>query len=861
MKPIHLIINAWGPYKGKETVDFQTLTDQGVFLITGPTGAGKTTIFDAITFALFGEVSGSIREKEGVRSDFAELEDSTYVILKFSHRGEEYEIERNPKYFRPKKRGDGMIAVKENAVLRSGERVLAEGSREVTAKMEELLALNYKQFTQISMLAQGEFQKLLTTTGSERTKVFRNLFHTEVCEKLQIALTDKSRRLHESLKENQARVGEIITTVICDEEKWRELAENATVNMEPAEIFLEQDLEKMKVKWEQAKKEYEACTAVIKECIKWKEEAKYQMDLKGKKGEAEKKLSLLEEKREVYETQKKDLEIVEKAQKLLLIEAEYIRNKTAENKSEKECEQLALQEKDGEIIWKQWEERFQKNPEKRQKIAQLEESIRNVAEKKKYEKELKCAKSELEKSQQEFLRNQKEKQEKKELYEQAEKKYKMATAGLLAKDLEENKPCPVCGSLVHPNKAELSQEVPNKEYIERLKENYEKSLEKENESHSKAVASNSKIQMILASMEGINVPEEGKELEESEKVMKKEIDSLVKEVEQVETNYHQVTLKYKNVCNLHKVKLQEWKEQKNATKTSEKQYKQALSEHGFTSEEEFQLVKDKSAKKTWYEKEVKEYEEAFLLYQERRTNAENELKKRKPVDFTEVSEKLKTAEEKEAELRIVLTELQSCYKNNKRALESMKEKNEILQKLTKEYGKVSRIENITKGRNSRNLVFEQYVLSCYFDKILQAANQRLDYMTSGRYLLKRVEQAGDARSRDSLYMEVFDAYTGKTRGVQSLSGGESFKTALSLALGMSDMIQALSGGIVVETLFVDEGFGSLDDESLEQAVEVLTNLAKQQYTIGIISHVKELKEKVDRQLYVEKCRTGSRIVS
>ena len=171
----------------------------------------------------------------------------------------------------------------------------------------------------------------------------------------------------------------------------------------------------------------------------------------------------------------------------------------------------------------------------------------------------------------------------------------------------------------------------------------------------------------------------------------------------------------------------------------------------------------------------------------------------------------------------------------------------------------SAVWKILRGRNGRNLVFEQYVLASYFDEILRAANKRLSLMSAGRYMLKRVNRAEDARSRDSLLMEVFDAYTGKARSVQSLSGGESFKASLSLALGMSDMIQSFSGGIVVETMFVDEGFGSLDAESLEQAVEVLTGLAKNNYTIGIISHVNELKEKIDRQLIVEKSNVGSRV--
>lgn len=861
MKPVSLVISAWGPYKEKETIDFNKLTEQGVFLISGPTGAGKTTIFDAITFALFGEVSGTIREKDSVRSDFAREEVGTYVDFIFTHRGQQYEIERNPKYNRPKKRGSGLVAVKESAVLKSDDEVLAEGSKEVTGKVEEILSLNYKQFTQISMLAQGEFQKLLTSNGSERTKIFRNLFHTEICENLQNALSERSRSLYGQVKDNQARTEEILAHILCQEERWTELVKQENPNMEAINEYLEEYLQETKIQRDEAKKQWEKVSQKTKKLYGEKEEGKRLEILKQRLAEAEEELKKLKDQSTEYEQWKDNLKTAEQAESVFLKEAEYVSGEKEYNKRANAWKQLLEQEEQSKVQLQQWTEQYDKAKQQKEIIVQLEDLLRNMAEKQKWVKELEEAEGELKKAQQSFLEKQKRKQQAKEVYENAEATYKLATAGLLARDLTEGKPCPVCGSIHHPEKARLSQEIPEQSYIEQLKNALECFAREENEAHGQAAAANSKKEMIEKKMEEIQLDITNDELGQVFLEKSREKGKLTKEVEETQENFQKAQTRYNHVISVKGVQEKELQEQKEKKELYYKEYQKKLKESGFTNEEEFQKVKEICGKKEQYRKQIKDYEEQKLRYEERKENCKKELKGKKTLNYQEILEKLQTAEAEEKELRNTFGTLQQQYDNNKRFWRDFKEKQKEMEEIRGEYGKVSRMEQLTKGRNRRNLVFEQYVLSNYFDEILNAANQRLSHMSGGRYLLKRVDKAEDARSRDSLLMEVFDAYTGKNRSVQTLSGGESFKASLALALGMSDMIQAFSGGIVVETMFVDEGFGSLDEESIEQAVEVLTTLAKQQYTIGIISHVNELKEKIDRQLVVEKTNTGSRIIS
>lgn len=860
MKPVSLTISAWGPYKEKETIDFTKLTEQGVFLISGPTGAGKTTIFDAITFALFGEVSGSIREKDSVRSDFAREEVGTYVNFAFTHRGKQYEIERNPKYNRPKKRGSGFVAVKESAVLRNSDEVLAEGSKEVTGKIEEILALNYKQFTQISMLAQGEFQKLLTSSGSERTKIFRNLFHTEICENLQNVLSERSRSLYGKVKDNQARTEEILAHILCQEEAWLALVKQENPNMEAIDKYLQQHLQEIKADWEEVKKQWEKASRKVKKLYGEKEEGKRLEDLRQRLEQAKEELEKLEEKQKEYEQWKVNLKTAERAENVFLMENQYLTSEKEYRRREDEWKKLLAEELQSKEQLQHWKILFDQAQGQKEIIAQLEELLRRLKEKQEWVKKFEMADRELKKEQQNFLEKQKKMQQAKEAYEKAEEAYKLATAGLLAKDLTEGGACPVCGSTHHPKKAALSSEIPEKSYIDKLKTSYEQRVKEENQAHGRAAAAKSKRDMIQEKLEEIQLDIANDKLGQVFQQKSREKEHLMKEVADTEENFQKAQTKYNHVISIKGMQEKELQEQKEKKENCYLEYQKKLKDSGFASEEEFQSVKKISNKKEQYRKQIKQYDEHKLLYQERRENCEKELKGKKALDYQEIQEKLQAAETEEKGLRKKQGDLQQQYDNNKRFWKDFREKQQEMEAIRTEYGKVSRMEQITRGRNSRNLVFEQYVLSNYFDEILNAANQRLSHMSGGRYLLKRVDRAEDARTRDSLLMEVFDAYTGKNRSVQTLSGGESFKASLALALGMSDMIQAFSGGIVVETMFVDEGFGSLDEESIEQAVEVLTKLAKQQYTIGIISHVNELKEKIDRQLVVEKTNTGSRII-
>ena len=884
MKPKKLTLSGWGPYKGVCTVDFEVFEGKGIFLIAGDTGAGKTTLFDAICFALYGGMSGEVREKNSVRSDFADPDTKTYVELVMEHNGENYRIVRNPEYERPKKRKSGDAATtreRENAILYLPDETVLEGTAEVNKKLQELLGLNLKQFKQISMIAQGEFSRLLLAPAGEKRSIFREIFGTEIYQRLGMLLKQRSAELADCVTALEQRMEEAVRLLELSDPDFLEMKQK-----------LPMDFGRIRTHIEALKKQHQT---------ELQKNAQEVASIEGQLSELSDRIREKEERNRKYyrlQTQQEKLAGLEKqAPQMKAVEREAADARRAGMLApilvgitglKEQCGQLhgqLLKEQQEKEKLKGEQQTLQNIYEKKERIRLGIQTLERLEEQKKQSSQLqerqKQLKQELQASEEEYLRREAESIQYKQLYEQADLHYKRAAAGIAAKLLVPGQPCPVCGSTSHPAPAVLGTDVPDERELEKLKK---KSREKE-EALTKILTGRSQQKARYEDLQEQvtavrhQVLEEEKNLcgyEDDLRLLRDEISAqeelgksaregnaapvvLQKQLEQKTGRYTTVEKlleeKEKNLQRLQAEK-QEKAEQ---LKKEQTELQKKLQECGFDTESQCKDCTRTLQQQEQLEQTLNRYREELAVTKETLRQLTEETEGGTLVDLTPMQEQ-----------QADLTEQRLCLLNRQKKLEteldSMKRVGKVLkerlreqEKLREEYGYVKDLDNAANGANPKKLVFEQYVLAGYFDEILQAANVRFLQMTGGRFEMFRAEQVGDGRSRDNLEIQIFDYYTGKLRSVKTLSGGEIFKASLSLALGMSDVIQSYHGGIRVDTLFVDEGFGALDSESLDQACETLASLVEGNRLIGIISHVPELRERIDHQILVRKSGSGSTI--
>ena len=755
MKPLRLKLGGWGPYKDSQEIDFSPITGGGLFLITGPTGAGKTTVFDAVTFALYGEVSGSVREKDSLRSDFAAADCVTQVELTFLHRGETYRILRNPRYDRAKLRGEGTTTENENAQMHREEQLMAVGSQQVTEAVTELLGLDYHQFKQISMIAQGEFTKLLMASSKERTLIFRDIFQTRLYDEITQLLGRRAHALSGRLDEVKHRMDETAGAFRMESELWEKAWNQKNRNYGKLAELVEGDLEEKRL---------------------------LRGELSGRQEKQEKEYKALVRKTEQVRQNNREID-------------RFLADSARLDQMKQELEETKARQKE-----LQKEEK--KLPEMEAELTAIQDGKRVMEEQCGRMEEWKRAKARLSCLQAQYLSLDEQAKQKKAEYEAQDDRYRKASAGILAQALAPGRPCPVCGSMEHPAPARLTKEIPDEKKLEQLKQEAERQAALANQAQAEAAAANGAI----------------KQVEQNLREMTGELTAELAE----------------------KILIQ----LKSGISRSGQQYQQ-LSKNILTVKQscrdtEILLEKQKTA------------------IEQKKEN----LKRPKSMERMELTE-LAAQEQEQESLRKQLArekeKLQTVMSINQSGVRQLREHMEERRKLEEEYGSLQKVARAASGSNNRKLVLEQYVLSVYFDDILRAANLRLRIMTGDRYELYRQEEGKDRRMKEGMELEVLDQYTGKKRSVKTLSGGESFKAALALALGTSDVVQSYAGGIQVETMFVDEGFGALDSESLSQAVDILASLGDNRRMIGIISHVEELKERIENQVIIEKSNNGSSI--
>ena len=928
-------MSAFGPYKDKIEIDFNKLGNNDIFLITGDTGAGKTTIFDAISFALFGVSSGSRRENSSFRSDFALDETETSVYLEFMHKGIFYQLERIPRYSRKKKRGDGVTFVGGDASLTFLEEVIT-GDKNVTDKCISILGMNSNQFKQIVMIAQGEFMELLLAKPKDRANIFRHIFDTDVFKNISDNLKDKYLEKKREYEDNFLSINGYIESILFDDEVMEGKTTDEIIQL--LELEIKNDSEK-ESKLEQ---EYQVFFQKSSRLVKEISEVKLLNDSIITLDKCKESLNELLEVEDSYLEKEsavnKNKEIYDKVEpyrlEVLRIEGELKNKRNSLETSNKEYEKILLK-------YNEISKLYEKNSEKEQEVKCLEKVILELENQLSLIKEIEELESEkvdlleiyngLElKKLKDILHIFDECQKleieleglranlmvKKDKYVADNKNYLnqydlflSSQAGILASNLVEGEPCPVCGSLEHPNIAHQVSEVLSKEKLEFLKkalendaselENYRlKILEKEkllallkkdiddiqyddlvirinqlkDSSNSNIELENYNINDLEVKIASIEDNIQGKKqkfdslydkraISQKLKFNHNKITILNKEIAETKNSYDEILKDKVKLESFVKVMNEDIIQLKNGLEISNDRYIESYKQLGYCSEKEvFEIKLDKEGL-SLLEKDVREYKDKVSELKNKISTLNRVIAGRSSGDTVKLEEKLNVVNEKLNNSNLSLKNINNKISNNKKIFCKLKDVSEKATKLEKEvmiYKDLSDTANGTIAGKSK-LEFEQFVQASYFDRVLTSANKRFLYMTDDRYELFRKEEAIKISDKLGLEIEVMDYYTGKKRDIKSLSGGESFKASLSLALGMSDVIQEFAGGVVVDAMFIDEGFGSLDDESLDQAMNAIMMISQENKMIGIISHVNELKDRIDKKIIVKKSSTGSSV--
>lgn len=950
MIPIKLVISAFGSYAEREEIDF-TRAGAGVFLVTGDTGAGKTTIFDAITYALYDQTSGGRREGNMMRSQYADAETPTFVEFSFRYRGEEYRVVRSPEYERKSRRKgkDGEIKYtteRANAALYmpDGQEFLGKKA-EINRKIVEIIGLDAEQFTQTVMIAQGEFLKLLYARSDERKEIFSRLFCTEVCARIQRKLKDRTKELYGMLqdvkKAQEQEQSHLVWMGIGERELFFEtpLPEQ---RLERIDRLLEegrQREEALKEQAERLQKELEK----KKEILARTEDRNQQFE---RCREARMKKAGLESKKEYFLLEKKKVELAGKAERVRGIWDQYRQaedqKKLLEHGREDMEQELRDREKSGEECRKlrrEQEERLKKRQEAYKKAEQeagelekwlgqhkecrvfLEKARKAEEEENKRWEEL-CtfrdrlpAVAEGRTEQAGALRRLEEKKrdyEKARLeHEQKNECFLREQAGMLAAGLGEGKPCPVCGSLEHPAPAELSGEAPTQEEVKEARRLRERKEAEKDEAQQrfldvrKECAAEERVLLSLGrkligedfSLDEEEAPakvdeavraaqrrledcreqtaqktlevEQYKAAETRQEAFRKSreesLASMDRIREEILTVEERLQLSVQRSAVLRgEIAARAEALQKMQTVIDERRrdYEAALEKEGFLSEERYRDSLMDEEKKQQILKECQAYEEACIQADTQVKMWERELEGLTAADTREMREGIQDLEKEKTAAEEARRELYSRNTVNRTVKEKLERLYRDEAELEERYTRYLTLDQTANGNlaGSAKIDFESYVQRRYFRQIISCANQRLYKMASGDFLLtcRALENLG-MRGNVGLDLDVYSLDTGKIRDVRTLSGGESFMAALSMALGLADVISRTAGGVQMKTMFVDEGFGSLDEYSREQAIGVLNNLAGGERMIGIISHVTELKESIDRQLVVSKTKKGSHV--
>lgn len=906
MRPLNLTLSAFGPYAGEMTLPLDELGKSGLYLITGDTGAGKTTLFDAITFALYGEASGGQRSPGMFRSKYAAPETPTFVELEFECRGQRYTVRRVPRYQRPKLHGTGTTEQSAEATLLLPAGAPITRLQEVNDAIRDILGLDRNQFMQIAMIAQGDFLRLLLAPTEERRQIFRRIFKTDLYQRLQDDLKQEAAALAQRCDAGRRSVEQYIAGVMCPEDDPAfpslEAARQGKLPAQEAADRIAGLLEADRQRSQELQAAVDALDGQLRAIHTRLELAGEQQRRRGALSELG--LALARQVREQAQAQEALTQAEETAKdrealgrELTLLEAElpdYEKRDALRQEAERLGAELTRSDARQADLESQARSRAQALTRQEQAAEELraapakrEQLLARQAQAQRREKQL-CgalAQSEhvaalreaLHGRQQQYRAAAQAAQEAERRYFQMNEAFLAEQAGVLALELREGEPCKVCGSIHHPAPACPSPGAPTQEALGRAQKAAARSretLQRESEAcaalRSTGTAARQQLEAGLqeAGVEEDRLPQEieqvrgeledltrqiGAEaarcarLEEAERAIpaaRQALEELNKTIAALAADRSALRARREAAAAQAAALALRFPAAGDARKALEEK-RQRLELLRRAAEQAGQILREKS--------------DAVLRTRSAAQQLRQQLEDAPKID---VQAELDAQTQAQTQRREKLAQKEGAdgrIAANAAALSGLRRQLAALTALESRYAWVRALADTAGGtvRGKAKLSLEAYVQTTYFEQIIRRANLRLTVMTDGQYELKRRAEAENRQSQSGLELDVIDHCNGSERSVKSLSGGESFLASLALALGLSDVIQSSAGGVRLDTMFVDEGFGSLDDQALNQAMKALLTLTEGDRLVGIISHVSDLKQRIDRQIVVTKTLTGS----
>lgn len=911
MKPLTLTMQAFGPYANTATVDFTRFEGDGLFLITGDTGAGKTTIFDAICYALYDITSSGEKgtNSEKLRSKYADDTVLSFVELVFENDGEQYRIKRVPGQLIDS--GKGKFVNKGNTVeLESPKGIVSGGKKEIDGKIKDIVGLDFDQFKRIVMIAQGDFKELLLDEEDKRGKIFRKIFDTKYYLDIQDDLKCRYNDLKDACAQDKRSIEQYFADAYFDDtdELYVELEDlkddensltESKIDVLTKIVDKDTDLlqsikkeqEEIKIRYEIAIKNNEKAE-LRKSTLEYKTNA--ENELKEAKEDYQKKTDLLKK----YKSQEKSFNVKKEQLTMLKTKLEDFEkledrrislDKTKKDLSDAETQkESAKKELDAirETIDKINDElgKYENVDKELSELKDKQNELNNLSE---HFEELSLKYKSYLQNKEELASNQKKYEDANGSYEKIQNKYEHLyklfldnQAGVLAEDLSDGKPCPVCGSLSHPKLALKIDKAPNEEELKAAENERKDADKKRNDFSVAAMASKTKMDENLKELLNLadkylgisDIGQYEKAFSSKNKDLQKSLETNAKKIDDVQKKSNRKEELNKELKD-NNGKLTEaqdiftkaegyYSQIKGRYNTEEKEYQKALKDcPGSKEDVQNEYLKLKESVDN-YDKELNDAREAEALaknntdiLKERIEGYKNTLKETGNIDYEKAAAEYKKTSDDLTAINDEFTSASNRHQNNSTILSNIKKTAKKIEKTEAELQLVKSVSDTANGKvnGTDKIDFETYVQMTYFDRILAYGNQRLNIMSNGQYEF--------IRGKKGLDLDIIDHVNGSQRKVSTLSGGESFMASLCLALGMSDEVQARASSVHIDAMFVDEGFGSLDDNAINNALEALKDLGGSDKIVGIISHVKELQERIDHQIIITKDASGASRIS